>query len=119
MNTGILVTSILALISSVLILGIIIIQYRPKQTVLFSSIFYVIIVVSTLYLTIMFRETATLIRYDIVNTIANTARFSSFIDTWIVLSISTIGVIIGYILMCLITYVKNKNFDNLWNKKRQ
>lgn len=117
MNTGILVTSILAFISSILILGIIIVQLRPKQTILFNSIFYVIIVVSTVYLTIMFRETASLIRYDILNTVANTTRYSYFIDFWIVMSVSTIGVIVGYVMVEITNYVKRKNYESIWYKK--
>jgi len=117
MDTGILVTSILAFISSLLILGIIIVQLRPKQTILFNSIFYVIIVVSTVYLTIMFRETASLIRYDILDTVANTTRYSYFIDIWIVMSVSTIGVVVGYVIVEITNYVKRKNYESIWYKK--
>lgn len=117
MDIGILVTSILAFLSSLLILGIIIVQLRPKQTILFNSIFYVIIVVSTVYLTIMFRETTSLIRYDILNTVANTTRYNYFIDTWIVMSVSTIGIIIGYFIVEIINYVKRKNYESIWYKK--
>ena len=117
MDTGILVTSILAFLSSLLILGIIIVQFRPKQTILFNSIFYVIIVVSTVYLTIMFRETASLIRYDILNTVANTSRYVYVIDFWIVMSVSTIGVIVGYVIVEITNYVKRKNYESIWYKK--
>lgn len=117
MNTGILVTSILAFISSLLILGIIIVQLRPKQTILFNSIFYVIILVSTVYLTIMFRETASLIRYDILNTVANTTRYSNFVDIWIVMSVSSIGVLVGYVIVEITNYVKRKNYESIWYKK--
>lgn len=117
MNTGILVTSILAFISSLLILGIIIVQLRPKQSILFNSIFYVIILVSTVYLTIMFRETASLIRYDILNTVANTTRYSNFVDIWIVMSVSSIGVLVGYVIVEITNYVKRKNYESIWYKK--
>ncbi|WFG34070.1 membrane protein [Staphylococcus phage vB_SauM_JDF86] len=117
MDTGILVTSILAFLSSLLILGIIIVQFRPKQTILFNSIFYVIIVVSTVYLTIMFRETASLIRYDILNTVANTSRYVYVIDIWIVMSVSTIGVVVGYVIVEITNYVKRKNYESIWYKK--
>lgn len=117
MNTDILVTSILSFISSLLILGIIIVQFRPKQTILFNSIFYVIILVSTVYLTIMFRETASLIRYDILNTVANTTRYSNFVDIWIVMSVSSIGVLVGYVIVEIIRYVKRKNYESIWYKK--
>lgn len=117
MNTGILVTSILAFLSSLLILGIIIVQLRPKQTILFNSIFYVIILVSTVYLAIMFRETSSLIKYDILNTVSNTTRYSYFIDTWIVMSVSTIGVIVGCVIVEITSYVKRKNYESIWYKK--
>lgn len=117
MDTGILVTSILAFLSSLLILGMIIVQFRPKQTILFNSIFYVIIVVSTVYLTIMFRETASLIRYDILNTVANTSRYVYIIDIWIVMSVSTIGVVVGYVIVEITNYVKRKNYESIWYKK--
>lgn len=118
MSIGILVTSILVLICSLILIGIIIVQYRPKNTILFTSIFYVIIIIATYFLVVMFRDTVAIIRYDIISDVANTARYSGFIETNIVLATTTIGVVVGYIMNSIINYVKNKNFKEKWNKKR-
>lgn len=118
LDVNTLVTSILVFIASLVILGIIVTQYRPQQTVLFSSVFYVIITVSTVYLTIMFRDTANLIRQDIIDTVASTNAYTGFVEIWVVLAVTSIGVIVGYILGIIIKYINKKNFESIWDKKR-
>lgn len=118
MDVNTLVTSILVFIASLVILGVIVTQYRPQQTVLFSSVFYVIIAVSTTYLTIMFRSTTNLIRQDIINTVTNINTYTGFVEIWVVLAITSIGVIVGYILGVIIKYINKKNFESIWDKKR-
>ncbi|AVR55512.1 hypothetical protein HOT02_gp068 [Staphylococcus phage phiSA_BS2] len=38
-------------------------------------------------------------------------------DIWIVMSVTSIGVVVGYVIVEITNYVKRKNYESIWYKK--